>query len=116
MPDEKNSKPAASQTLSVQYGIERKSKDPIIVLELGGKTFAAMTVAQAHNFANDIVVSCARAEADAMIHGFFSKQQYPEGAADALMVEFRDFRARLDAEMVERSMSHPTLDGSDKPE
>ncbi len=96
---------------TVQYGIERKTGEPVIVLEQDGKRFAAFSVAQARNFAGDIVQACARAEADAMIRKFFTKQEFPEGACDALMMEFRKFRAELDAELVQRSMSEPTLDG-----
>jgi hypothetical protein len=53
-------------------------------------------MAQARNIAMDILQMCARTEADAMIHRFFNRQQYPEGAATALMLEFRDFRKELD--------------------
>ncbi len=39
-----------------------------------------------------------RTEADAMVLKFFDKEEYPSGAAAAVMVAFRDFRAELDEE------------------
>ena len=106
--------PSPSNQVNVEYGIDRKTKEPVVVLAQNEQRFAVFSVAQARNFANDIVQACARGEADAMIHRFFDKQNYPEGAAAALMMEFRHFRAGLDSELVQRSMSEPTLDGSDK--
>ena len=44
-----------------------------------------------------------RTEADAMIHKFFAKEEFPQDAANALMMAFRDYRAELDAEKAERS-------------
>lgn len=49
-----------------------------------------------------------------MICRFFGKHELPEGALDALMMDFRQFRAGLDAELVDRSMSEPTLDCPDR--
>jgi hypothetical protein len=60
-----------------------------------------LTVAEARSVARDIEVKCARTEADAMIHFFFRTKQFPPGASDQLMVEFRDFRSSLDKEPVD---------------
>lgn len=51
-----------------------------------------------------------------MIHRFFNKAKFPPGASDAIMLDFRDFRAELDEEAVERSQSNPdeTMPGEDE--
>jgi hypothetical protein len=38
-----------------------------------------------------------------MIHKFFKVQEFPDAAAGALMIAFRDFRSELDAESVEQT-------------
>lgn len=71
---------------------------PYIVLSKGTDRVAQMTMAQARNLANDLLVMASRTEADAMILKFFAKQGFPTGAGAAMMVAFRDFRAELDSE------------------
>jgi hypothetical protein len=63
---------------------------------------AQLSMAQAQRIAMDMLIMAARTEADAMIHKFFSRMEFPEGALAALMQEFRDFRAELDQEKLER--------------
>jgi hypothetical protein len=99
----------SNTVITIQYGIERATKEPVVVFDVGDQRIAGMSVAQARHIAADIVQACARAEADAMIFRFFEEQEYPEGAANALMLEFRNFRRALDSELVERSMSEPNL-------
>jgi hypothetical protein len=67
-------------------------------------------MAQARNFAMDILQMCARTEADAMIHKFFSDEKFPPAAAANLMLEFRLFRHALDSEPVERTIHTPSGD------
>jgi hypothetical protein len=69
-----------------------------------------LSMAEARNVANDILSLCARTECDAMIFKFFNKMEFPEAAAGALMQDFRDFRAELDTEFVQKSMDNPPDD------
>jgi hypothetical protein len=87
--------------------VAARDKQPYLRLFADGVQVGQVTMAQARNIAMDILQMCARTEADAMIHQFFEKQEYPGGAANALMIEFRDFRLALDNEAVERSVSDP---------
>jgi hypothetical protein len=64
---------------------------------------AQFSMSDARQVAMDILQMAARTEADAMILKFFKKSEFPDGAAAALMQEFRDFRADLDREVAERS-------------
>jgi hypothetical protein len=50
---------------------------------------------------------CARTEADAMIHSFFDKSEFPPEAGAAIMHGFREFRAALDDEEVEKTRTDP---------
>lgn len=83
-----------------------RDKRPYIQVDIDGH-LVQLSMADARNVARDIEVMCARTEADAMIHKFFSKMQYPQGANNALMMEFREFRADLDNEPVEKTRTDP---------
>lgn len=104
--------------ISIESAVAKKSahwedKEPMVIILQDGKRVAILTVAQARNIAMDMLQQASRAEADSMIYQFFDKQEYPEGAAIALMGEFREFRLKLDTEWVEKSVSNPSGD-SDK--
>ncbi len=88
--------------------VAKRDKRPYIQVAVDGR-IVQMNVAEARNVAMDILTQIHRAEADAMIIKFFEKQQYPDGAAGALMMEFREFRSQLDRERVETSESDPDL-------
>ena len=70
-----------------------------------------LSPAIARQIADDLLVQASRAEADAMLHKFFSKMEFPAGALGALMVEFRDFRAKIDDERVEHTHREPPTEG-----
>jgi hypothetical protein len=86
--------------------VSMRDKQPYLQIDIDGK-LAQLSMADARNIARDIEVMCARTEADAMIHKFFSAQGFPKDAGAALMLSFRDFRSQLDAESVEKSESDP---------
>src|SRR6266567_2801004 len=86
--------------------VSRRDKRPYVQIDIDGR-LAQLSVAQARSVAMDIFLQASRAEADAMLHKFFAKQTFPEGANAALMVEFREFRSELDAEQVERTETDP---------
>ncbi len=69
-----------------------------------------MSMSEARNFAHDILNMCSRTEADAMIHRFFSEREWPEAAAAALMLDFRNFRVELDSEHVDTFVDTPSGD------
>ncbi len=87
-------------------GIISSDKMPYLQIDIDGH-MVTMTMADARNVARDIEQQCARTEVDAMIYRFFDKQEYPLGAAVALMMEFRSFRDKLDDEPVEKTRTDP---------
>ena len=77
-----------------------RDKMPYIQIDIDGHT-VQLSMADARNIARDIERMCARTEADAMIHKFFSTNNFPEGANAAIMLAFREFRSKLDSEHVD---------------
>jgi hypothetical protein len=93
--------------LLVNGVVARRDKQPYIQLSNDKGIVAQLSMAQARNFCMDILQMCARTEADVMILQFFDKEEFPDQAATALMMQFRDFRAALDDEKIETSRSDP---------
>jgi len=87
--------------------VAARDKQPYLQLSNEDGMIAQLSMAQARNIAHDILVMCSRTEADAMILKFFTKAEFPENAAGALMVDFRDFRAQLDEEALETFRNDP---------
>jgi hypothetical protein len=79
--------------------VAARNKEPYVRLTVNGER-AQLTVAEAHKIANDLLRIAARTEADAMVLRFFSHSQFPEGAAAALMMDFRYFRQAQDEKLV----------------
>lgn len=94
---------------SVESAVTNPDKEPIVVLTIEGKR-AVFSVAEARKIAADIVQQAARAEADAMIYKFFDAQNFPPGAAQDLMYNFRLFRHELDGQVVENHVLTPSFD------
>jgi hypothetical protein len=84
-----------------------RDQQPYIQLSNEKGMIAQLSMAQARNVAMDILQMCARTEADAMILKFFQAEELPQEAAGVLMVQFRDFRAKLDDEKIETSRIDP---------
>jgi len=78
-----------------------RDKRPYVQMDLDGR-MAQLSIAQARSVALDLLRAAGYAEADAMIWRFFDKNNFPHGAAGALMQEFRDFRSELEMEKVEK--------------
>lgn len=78
--------------------VAMRDKMPYIVFTNENGTIAQLSIAQARQVAMDILQMSSRTEADAMILKFFDENQFPPGAATALMAAFRVFRLRLDEE------------------
>ena len=76
---------------------------PYIQLSNVNGMIAQLSMSETRQIAMDMLVMAARTEADAMIVKFFADKGLPGEAASLLMVEFRDFRAELDAEKAGRS-------------
>ena len=93
--------------------VSSRDKLPYVQLSNDKGIIAQLTMAQARNIAMDILQMSARTEADAMILKFFENADFPKEAAGALMIEFRDFRADLDQEVVERKLSNPDPGGNE---
>ena len=76
---------------------------PYIQLSNMEGVVAQFTMSQTRQIAMDMLVMASRTEADAMIWKFFADVKLPEAAAAALITDFRDFRATLDADEAERT-------------
>ena len=88
--------------------VSHRDFQPYLQVDVDGH-LVQLTMAQARNVARDIEAMCARTEADAMIHRFFARNDFPAAAGAALMVEFRDFRMQLDADQVEKTREDPDV-------
>ena len=82
-------------------------KLPYVQISNENGIIAQMSMAEARDFAMDILQMSARTEADAMILRFFEKMEFPQPVAGHLLVEFRDFRASLDEQEVVRRIVDP---------
>jgi hypothetical protein len=103
------STPPSSETLQhvfVDGIVAQRDKEPYVRLTVGSGG-AQLTIAEAHKIATDILTMAARTEADAMILRFFSKAEFPDGAAAAIMLDFRTFRLEQDRKIVEGVVVDP---------
>lgn len=96
--------------LGVEGIVARRDKQPYIKLFKDRSPIAQMSMAEARNFAHDILTMCARTEADAMICRFFESRGLPEVSASEIMLDFRLFRTELDAVPVEKTVDTPSGD------
>lgn len=94
-------------TFWVDAIVAKRNQQPYVQLSNDNGLIGQFTLAEARSVAKDLYLAASRAEADAMLLKFFSKMEFPDGAAAALMREFRDFRHQLDIEKVETSRSDP---------
>jgi hypothetical protein len=106
---------AEPQGIIISGIVSYRDKQPYVQMVVDGH-LVQLTMRQARNVARDIENQCSRAEADAMIHKFFSASQYPEGANNAIMVAFRDFRAQLDQEEIDTFMVDPDDETGERPQ
>ena len=84
--------------------VAMRDKQPYIQLSNDNGMIAQLSVTEARQVANDIMLMAARTEADAMLIKFFAQAEFPEQAAAVLMQQFRDYRAELDQQKLERSV------------
>ncbi len=80
-----------------------RNNQPYIQLSNEKGMIAQLSMSETRQIAMDMLVMAARTEADAMIIKFFADKGLPSEAASLLLVEFRNFRAALDADKAERS-------------
>jgi hypothetical protein len=100
---------AQVKRVTVDGIISRRDQQPYIKLAVDGMV-AQCSMAEARQIARDIEKMCSRTEADAMIYKFFAAKDYPEGAATALVLQFREFRSKLDAWTVDHEETTPSED------
>src|SRR5579862_7554025 len=85
--------------------VAMRDKQPYIQLSNEKGMIAQLSMGEARQVAQDILVMASRTEADAMVHKFFeSMDSDPAKAAEMsglFMVAFREFRAKLDDEAIE---------------
>jgi hypothetical protein len=96
--------------ISIEGIVAARDKQPYVVVYFNGQR-AQLSIADTRNVALDLLQMASRTEADAMILKFFDKAEFPSGAGAALMLDFRKFRAELDAEPVENFTEEPTGGG-----
>ena len=78
-------------------------KQPYIQLSNEKGMIAQLSMGQARNIAMDILNMAARTEVDAMIHNFCAQYGKAE-MGPVLMQHFRDYRAKIDQEKIEREI------------
>ena len=83
--------------------VSQRDEQPYIQLSNERGIIAQLSMTQARQIAMDMLVMCSRSEADAMILKFFKKNDFPAEAAGSLMIDFREFRAKLDDEAIEHT-------------
>lgn len=108
--NEKPKKKRQPESIGVEGIVAARNKTPYLLLFKGDQQLAQLTMSDARNIAHDILTTCARTEADAIIHKFFDKQEFPSGAATQLMADFRIFRYELDLEKPDVSQTVPASD------
>lgn len=86
--------------------VSQRDLRPYIQVDVDGRVMQ-MSMAEARSVARDIELQCSRAEADAMLVKFFRESKFPQGAAEQLLIDFREFRSKIDAEEVERFEKDP---------
>lgn len=86
--------------------VAARDHEPYVRLTVNGEK-AQLNLAEATKIAKDLLTTAARAEADAMIFRFFDKNDFPKGAAAALMQDFRYFRQGQDDKNVEQTLVDP---------
>jgi len=91
----------------VQGIVAARDGQPYIQLANDERMIAQFTIAEARKVAQDLIVSASYAEADAMLHRFFKRLDFPPAALGALMIEFRDLRHEQAMKKVEGSHSDP---------
>jgi hypothetical protein len=96
--------------ISIEGIVAARDKKPYVVMYFNGQR-AQLSIADARNVAMDILQMSSRTEADAMVLKFFDRNEFPSGAAAAIMKDFRDFRLELDSEPIETYTSEPTGGG-----
>jgi len=99
-----------NSNLGVEGIVAYRNNQPYVLIFHDKKRIAQLSIAEAHKVALDILTQAARMEADAMIHKFFDKENFPPDAGIALMLEFRKFRLKLDEDYVEGTITTPSGD------
>lgn len=94
-------------TFWVQGIVAARNGKPYVQLSNDKGMIGQFTIAETRNVAFDLLRAASYAEADAMILQFFESEELPKGAAQALLVQFRDFRHTLDTEKIDTSYSDP---------
>jgi hypothetical protein len=81
--------------------VSHSDGQPKIQLSNENGIFAQLSMGEARAIANNIMLMCARTEADALLLAFCRKMEFPEQTGAVMMQKFRDFRAAIDDEVVE---------------
>lgn len=74
---------------------------PYVQLSNEDGIIAQFSVGEARSIANNIMLMASRTEADALLLDWTAKMDLPKEAGAQLMQLFRDFRAKIDDEVVE---------------
>jgi hypothetical protein len=96
----------------VQRIVSHRDKKPYIQLSHEKRMIVQLTMGEARNIAMDILQLAARCEADSLLLRFpESMGSGGRGVAGEMMVAFRDCRAQIDEEKVERSQGSDAYEG-----
>lgn len=87
--------------------VAQRNEEPYIQLSTEKGIIAQLSMAEARQVAQDILVTASRCEMDAMLLKFFKKAGFPEQVYGTMMQGFRDFRAEYDQERIYHKMTDP---------
>lgn len=96
--------------ITIEGIVSKRTKEPLVEIRKDRELIAQMSMAQARNIAMDILQMCSRTEADAIIHKFFADKGIPEYEGSMIMLDFREFRNKLDNEEIETFVETPSHD------
>lgn len=87
--------------------VSSRDKQPYVQLSNEKGMIAQLSMAQAQNIAIDILRMAARTEMDSMVLRFCDQVLEHEEVGEKMMILFREYRAELDQEKVEKAMQDP---------
>jgi hypothetical protein len=83
--------------------VAMRDKHPYIQLSNTEGIICQLSLPEARQIAMDIISMAARTEMDAMLVNYCAEHGSAPNLASAMLVSFRDFRVKLDAEKAERT-------------
>jgi hypothetical protein len=90
--------------------VSNRDQQPYIQLSNDKGMIAQLTMNHARQIAMDILVQASRCEMDSMIIRWFKETFDNEQGAASALVDFREYRAKLDDEKIEHTHREPPIE------